>query len=97
MTFKAIFNNLDFTSWQFWLIIFLNFQLLAVFVPSKQDFKNIAVALGIYLLLSYFTVWFNSLNGIIFYVLLFAVGLIIIFDLILEVLWQLKKFFMKRI
>lgn len=97
VNFKQILANIDVLTWKFWLILFLDFQLLAVFVPSKQDFKNIAVGLGIYLLLSYFTTWFNSLNGVIFYVLLFAVGLIIIFDLILEVLWQIKKFFMKRI
>lgn len=85
--------NLDYGSWKFWLSIFLSLNILATFTPSKKDYKNILAGIILYIILSYFFIFFRPVNLMLIYVLslanivlLVAIFLLIILNLIKKVL-----------
>ena len=65
-------------SWQFWLGVYFVFNILAIFVPSKQDFKNIAGALVLYVFLSAAFGYFQEFNMLIIQAMSFAILLLLI-------------------
>lgn len=47
---SAFYNSINLLSWQFWLMIYIVFNITATMAPSKQDVKNVfwdLIALGI--------------------------------------------------
>ena len=85
--------NIKVISWQFWVWLFLNLNILAVFVPSKQDFKNIIFGLILYILISYFWLPMIAVNTLVIFALSFALVMLILALIVLLVLTLLKKVF----
>lgn len=83
--------NLEYISWQFWLSLFLSLNILAAFTPSKQDYKNIAGALALYIILSYYFTFLDKTNSSLIFVLGLANILVVIAIVFLILLNLLKK------
>jgi len=91
--FAAAWQNIQVASWQFWLWLFLNFNILAVFVPSKQDFKNIVIGLILYGMLSYAWPGMIVVNTLVIYALLFALAMLVLAVIVLFVINAVKRIF----
>lgn len=81
----------DVTSWQFWVYLFAVINILATFAPSKQDIKNVALILVLYVAVSYFLPYLNFVNELLIYALGFAVVLLVIMTVAVSVLASGKK------
>ena len=75
---KFAFERFDLLTWQFWVWLFLSLNILATFVPSKQDFKNIAFILVLYIIASIFIPQMAMINTALSLALGFALILLII-------------------
>lgn len=59
---QDLLRRIDFTGWQFGVALFLLLNVLATFVPSKQDFKNIAGLVALYFVASVFVEQMATIN-----------------------------------
>ena len=84
-------SNIDLISWKFLLYLFINFNILAVFAPSRQDYKNIALFLALYIIASIFIKQLNPLNVLIANILLFSFILMISITLPLGLWKKLRR------
>lgn len=89
--FKLWLAQLNYASWQFWLSLFLTLNILAVFVPSRQDYKNIFFVCLIYIILSYFFTIFNQFNLVLINILILANLLLVLASVLLLILNILKR------
>lgn len=90
---KNLISNVSIISWQFWLWLFLSLNILAVFAPSKQDLKNIAFGLVIFILISYFLPVMVGVNSLIIFALSFALVMLVAALILLVVAKMLKRIF----
>ncbi|GEM_PF-5574850 len=68
----SVLKRIPYVSWQFFFFIFATFNILATFVPSHQDYRNVFIAILLYMMISFFLPWFEPLNLLLFYLLLSA-------------------------
>jgi hypothetical protein len=85
--------HLDYSSWQFWLSIFLSLNILASFTPSKKDYKNIFWGIILYIAASYYFTFFDKINLILIYILSLANIVLVITIFFLVILNLVKKIF----
>lgn len=85
--------NLEYGSWKFWLSIFLSLNILAAFTPSKKDYKNILAGIILYIILSYYFVFFRPVNLMLIYVLSLANIVLLVAIFLLILLNLFKKIF----
>lgn len=85
--------NLEYGSWKFWLSIFLSLNILAAFTPSKKDYKNILAGIILYIILSYYFVFFRPVNLMLIYVLSLANIVLLVAIFLLILLNLFKKVF----
>lgn len=70
--FREMLSAISLLDWRFWLWLFLNLNILATFVPSQKDFKNIAAILILYIVASIFIPHMAVVNSILSVALGFA-------------------------
>lgn len=88
---RSLVQTFNLASWHFWLYLFLNLNILATFVPSKQDFKNIAGILLLYIIASILIIPMAIVNAFLIYAFIFALSLLIIAFLLLTIIVIIKK------
>lgn len=89
--FVHLIKSLPYQTWQFWFYLFLMLNILATFVPSKQDFKNIAGLLILYGVISILISGILALNLILSYALAFLLGLLVIALIFLLLIATIKR------
>lgn len=94
--FTIISQKVDFWSWKFAIYAVLNFILLAVFNPSRQDFKNVFWGMGLYVIASLFIPALLPLNVLLLYVEVWAVALLLGATLLLFAYFTLKQSLLRR-
>lgn len=92
---RALLDKISLLDWRFWLFLFLSLNLIATFIPSKQDFKNVAVILVVYVILSVILPFLSIVNSFLIFVLAFALGLLIIAFLLSLVFVLIKKLLLR--
>ena len=86
-----IFSSINFLSWQFVLFVYLILNVLAIVSPSHQDYKNIALGLILYVVLSFFIPVLNQANNLFVSALLILVAVQLLALVILGILVFFKK------
>lgn len=89
-------GEINILTWQFWLGVYFVLNILAIFVPSKQDFKNIAGILALYIFLCAAFGYFQEFNMMIIQAMSFAIILQIISLIFLRIIAAFKDFFSAR-
>ena len=83
-------KNINFFSWQFLVYLLININVLAVFVPSKKDYKNIAGFIVFYILVSIFVERLDSINIILVNILLFSLIIMLMLTILLSTIRKIK-------
>ncbi len=78
-------------TWKFWVYLFCLINVLATFAPSKQDIKNVAVILVLYILASVFIPQLAGINSFVAFALSIAAILLAIMTAIMYGAVLIKK------